>query len=89
MDFAEITEGECSQNTWLPQRINDGKAIAKIVKVQITYDGSIIEEWLGSDLRAAIGSDVEVKWVSTSVNDGDSRIVAMRVMRPSAVVRLD
>ena len=42
----------------------DGKAIAKIVKV-------------------------EVEWVSTSVNDGDSGIVTVHVMTPSGVVRLD
>ena len=39
----------------------DGKAIAKIVKVEIAGDESRIEEWLGSELRAAIGSNVEVE----------------------------
>ena len=67
----------------------DGKAIAKIVKVEIAGDESRIEEWLGSELRAAIGSDVEVEWVSASANDGDSGIVAVHVMTPSEVVRSD
>jgi hypothetical protein len=67
----------------------DGKAIAKIVKVEIAGDESRIEEWLGSELRAAIGSDVEVEWVAESENDGDSGIVAVHVMTPSGVVRLD
>ena len=67
----------------------DGKVIAKIVKVEIAGDESRIEEWLGSELRAAIGSDVEVEWVEASVNDGDSGIVAVHVMTPSGVVRLD
>jgi hypothetical protein len=67
----------------------DGKAIVKIVKIEIAGDESRIEEWLGSELRAAIGSNVEVEWVSTSVNDGDSGIVAAHVMTPSGVVRLD
>ena len=67
----------------------DGKAIAKIVKVEIAGDESRIEEWLGSELREAIGSDVEVEWVEASVNDGDSGIVAVHVMTPSGVVRLD
>ena len=67
----------------------DGKAIAKIVKVEFAGDESRIEEWLGSELRAAIGSDVEVEWVSASVTEGDSGIVAVHVMTPSGVVRLD
>ena len=67
----------------------DGKAIAKIVKVEISGDESRIEEWLGSELPAAIDSDVEVEWVEASVNDGDSGIVAEHVMTPSGVVRLD
>jgi hypothetical protein len=58
----------------------DGKAIAKIVKVEITGDESRIEEWLGSELREAVGSDVEVEWVSADVNDGDSGIVTVHVM---------
>ena len=63
--------------------------MAKIVKVEIAGDESRIEEWLGSELRAAIGSDVEDEWVSADVNDGDSGIVAVHVMTPSGVVRLD
>lgn len=67
----------------------DGKATAKIVKVEIAGDESHIEEWLGSELRAAIGSDVEVGWVEASVNDGELGIVAVHVMTPSSVVRQD
>jgi Glyoxalase-like domain len=67
----------------------DGKAIAKIVKVEIAGDESRIEEWLGSELRAAIGSDVEVEWVPTTASDGESGIIAVHVMTPSGVVRLD
>jgi hypothetical protein len=67
----------------------DGKAIAKIVKVEIAGDQSRIEEWLDSGLGAAIGSDLEVEWVSADVNDGDSGIVAVHVMTPGGVVRLD
>ena len=51
---------------------SDGKAIAKIVKVEISGDESRIEEWLGSELRAAIGSDVEVEWVEASASEGES-----------------
>jgi hypothetical protein len=67
----------------------NGKAIAKIVKVEIAGDESRIEEWLGSELCAAIGSDVEVEWVPAAASDGESGIVAVYVMTPSGVVRLD
>ena len=67
----------------------DGKAIAKIVKVEIAGDESRIEEWLGSELHAAIGSDVEVEWVAVAASEGESGIVAVHVMTPSGVVRLD
>ena len=67
----------------------DEKAIAKIVKVEISGDESRIEEWLGSELRAAIGSDVEVEWVAAAASEGESGIVAVHVMTPSGVVRLD
>jgi hypothetical protein len=67
----------------------DGKAIAKIIKVEIAGDEKTIAEYLGSDLMAAIGSDVEVECVSADSNDGDSGIVAVHVMTPSGVARLD
>ena len=44
---------------------------------------------LGSELRAAIGSDVEVEWVAAAASEGESGIVAVHVMTPSGVVRLD
>ena len=59
------------------------------LKVEIAGDESRIEEWLGSELRAAIGSDVEVEWVAAAASEGESGIVAVHVMTPNSVVRLD
>ena len=67
----------------------DGKAIAKIVKLEIYGDESRIDEWLGSELRAAIDLDVEVEWVAGAASKGESGIVAVHLMTPSGVVRLD
>jgi hypothetical protein len=67
----------------------DGKAVAKIVKVEIAGDEKIITDWLGSDTAKAIGADVEVVWVSAADNDGDNGIVAVHLSTPSGVVRLD
>ena len=51
-----------------------------ITKAELAGDESRIAEWLGSELRAASGSDVEVEWVEAPVNDGDSGIVAVHVI---------
>ena len=67
----------------------DGKAVAKIAKVEIAGDEKTITERLGSDTAKAIGPDVEVIWVSASENDGDNGIVAVHLSTPSGVVRLD
>lgn len=59
----------------------DCKAIAKIVKVEIAGDPVRIEEWLGSD--------VEVIWLTPADTEGESGIVAVHLITPSGVVRLD
>jgi hypothetical protein len=55
----------------------DGKAVAKIVKIEIAGDESTIAEWLGSEVQAAIGSGIEIEWVSDDANDGESGIKAI------------
>jgi hypothetical protein len=67
----------------------DGKAVAKIVKIEIAGDESAISEWLGSEVRAAIGSGIEVEWVSTEANDGDTGIVAVTIDTHSNLIRID
>ena len=67
----------------------DGKAVAKIVKIEIAGDESTIAEWLGSEVKKAVGSDIEIEWVSVDANDGDSGIVAVEVETSSGKVRLD
>jgi hypothetical protein len=67
----------------------DGTVITKIVKVEISGDESRIEEWLDSELHAAIGSDVEVEWVAAAASEDESGIVTMYVMTPSGVMRLN
>ena len=67
----------------------DGKAIAKIVKVEIAGDERTIAKWLGSDLSSAIGNDVVIEWVSSSTNGGENGIVAVHLQTPTGVVRVD
>ena len=66
----------------------DGKAIAKIFMVEIAGVPIRIEEWLGSDLATALGSEVEVEWLTPADTEGELGIVAVHLMTPSVVVRL-
>lgn len=67
----------------------DGKAVATIVKVEIAGDEATITNYLGSDTEAALGSNVEVEWLSPADNDGENGIVAVHLSTPTGVVRLD
>jgi hypothetical protein len=67
----------------------DGKAVAKIVKIEIAGDESTIAEWLGSEVKPAIGSGIEVKWVSLDSNDGESGIVSISIDSIHGVVVID
>ena len=67
----------------------DGKAIAKIVKVEIAGDEKTISNYLGSTAAQALGDNVEVVWLSPADNDGENGIVAVHLSTPSGVVRLD
>ena len=67
----------------------DGKAVAKIVKIEIAGDESTIAEWLGSEVRTAIGSGIEVRWVSLDSNDGESGIVSISIDSIHGVVVID
>jgi len=75
---------------WLSQDhpSTDGKAIAKITKIEIAGDETTITKYLGSDLAHAIG-DIEVIWVNPADNDGQNGIVAVDLETPNGVVRLD
>ena len=67
----------------------DGKAVATIVKVEIAGDEATITNYLGSDTAKALGDNVEVVWLSPADNDGENGIVAVHLITPSGVVRLD
>jgi hypothetical protein len=59
------------------------------VKVEIARDEKRITDWLGNDLATALGSEVEVMWLSSTDTEGESEVVAVRLMTPSGVVRVD
>ena len=57
--------------------------------MEIAGDEKLIEEWLGNDLTTALGSEVEVMWLSPADTEGESGIVAVHLMTPSGVVSLE
>jgi hypothetical protein len=75
---------------WLSQDhpSTDGKATAKITKIEIAGDEATITNYLGSDLAHAIG-DINVVWLDPADNDGQNGIVAVDLETPAGVVRLD
>ena len=67
----------------------DGKAVAKIVKIEIAGDQSAISEWLGSDVKAAIGSGIDIEWVLNEANDNESGIKAIWFETGSTMSEID
>jgi hypothetical protein len=67
----------------------DGKAIAKIVKVEIEGDKKQITDLLGNDLATALSTEVEALWLIPADTEGEPGIVAVNLMTPSGVVRVD
>jgi hypothetical protein len=67
----------------------DGKAVAKLTKVEIAGDAKTIENWIGSDLQKALGDEVQVIWVDPSQNDGENGLVAAYLMTSAGEIRLD
>ena len=67
----------------------DGKTVAKIVKIEITGDETTISDWLGSDVKSAIGSGIEVEWLNPAENEGETGIIAVHLSTPNGIVRLD
>jgi len=67
----------------------DGKAVAKIVKIEIAGDESAISEWLGSEVQSAIGSGIEIEWVSVNANEGEPGIIAVHLDSHGNTERVD
>ena len=67
----------------------DGKTVAKIVKIEIAGDETTISDWLGLDVKAALGSGIEVDWLNPAENEGETGIIAVHLSTPNGIVRLD
>lgn len=65
------------------------KQLQKLLRLKLREMNHALKNGVGSELGAAIGSDVEVEWVAASASDSESGIVAVHVMTPNDAVRLD
>lgn len=68
---------------------SDGKATAKIVKIEVAGDAKSIKDWLGVELKEAIGSGIEIQWLTPLEADGETGIVAVHLETPNGKIRLD
>ena len=66
---------------------SDGKPSAKIVKIEFAGNEKTLQEWLGVDLKEAVGSGIEIEWVSD--DEGETGIIAVHVETPNGKIRLD
>jgi len=66
----------------------DGKATAKISKIEIAGDESKIKEWLDSDISKSL-VDAEISWVDAAQNNDQTGIVAVELTVNGNKIRLD
>lgn len=67
----------------------DGKAVAKIVKIEIAGEENKVITWLGNKIENALGRSIEVIWQSYSPSHEDTGIIAVHLETPNGIVRLD
>ena len=66
----------------------DGKAVAAIEKITIADNDHLSDSWFKTEILDGLnGTDIE--FIDPSTNEGESGIVAVHLMTPSGVVRLD
>ena len=67
---------------------NDGKAVAEIVKIEISGIKSAVEEWLGSD-TSSMFDGIEILWIDPAENDGETGVVALHLKLSNGTIKLD
>jgi hypothetical protein len=66
----------------------DGKAVAAIEKITIADSDQLSDSWFKTEILAGLnGTDLE--FIDPATNDGESGIVAVHLVTPGGVVRLD
>jgi hypothetical protein len=66
----------------------DGKAVAAIEKITIADTEQLSESWFKIEILDGLNG-TNIEFIDPSTNEGESGIVAVHLMTPSGVVRLD
>jgi hypothetical protein len=66
----------------------DGRPIAEISKIEICGSESIINNWLGTDLKSILGN-IKISWVEPKDKENQSEIIAVNFTTPYGEVLID
>jgi hypothetical protein len=66
----------------------DGKATAKISKIEIAGDESKIKEWLDFDISKSL-VDAEISWVDAAQNNDQTGILSVELIIDERLVTID
>lgn len=67
---------------------DDGKAIARIKKIEISGSKLITENWIDSNLSSVM-NNIEVIWLSSTENGGETGLIAATIETKYGEIRLD
>ena len=67
---------------------NDGKAVARIYKIEIAGTESTIKKWLDTEIQDTLVG-IEIDWVDIDENNSESGIVAVNFETAGGLIRLD
>ena len=67
---------------------NDGKAVARISKIEIAGTESTIKKWLDTEIQDTLVG-IEIDWVDIDENNSESGIVAVNFETAGGLIRLD
>jgi len=67
---------------------DDGKAIARIKKIEISGSKLITENWIDSNLSSVM-DNIEVIWLSSTENGGETGLIAATIETKYGEIRLD
>ena len=67
----------------------DGKAVSKIVKIEMAGSYEKIKNWIGPDTEDTLDADIEIVWLANGEFAYENGIVAVHFETPNGLVVLD
>ena len=66
----------------------EGNAVTRILKIEVAGSKLITEDWLGFDLNSKLNG-VEIEWINTDANEGETGPIAVTFQTPNGIIKLD